>query len=100
MSTAIVVPDATQFQKKAVEVLAQANAIHIQDDNNFVAAGEFLKGLKWYQKELDATFDTSIDAAHKAHKAIVAAKKTHSEPIAQAETVVKVKLAIYHEEQE
>ena len=92
--------DATAFEKKALSVLAQAQAITISDDASFIRAGEFLKGLKSYSKELDDTFDDPIAKAFASHKAAVAAKKKHSEPISGAERIVKTKLGDYQQAQD
>lgn len=98
--TEIVIPEASAFQAKALTVLEQAKAIVISTQEQFVAAGEFLKGLKAYSKELDATFDGVIKRAHEAHKAAKAAKDLHAKPIADAEAVLKQKLVAFQIDQE
>ena len=100
MTTSLAIPEASAFEKKALAALAQANAMTVTSEPEFQAAAVYVQGLKAYQKELDSTFDEAIAAAHASHKAIVAAKKKHYEPIAQAETVVKAKLITFQQEME
>lgn len=98
--TAVAMPDGTAFKDKAVSVLLQANELTVTNDDQFSVAGNFLRGLKGFLKELDDTFDNSIRAASLAHKAALATKKNLAEPIEQAEIVVKAKLGVYRTEQE
>lgn len=101
MDTAIAtLPDASTVEKQAMTALEQARAMSIVDDAGFQEAGSFLRMLKGIQKAIDETFDGAIAAAHTAHKAVVAAKKTHSEPIAKAESLAKDKMALYQREAE
>lgn len=95
MSPNIAIPDATQFEKKALAVLEVAKSMSILTDEQFQAAGEFLRGLKAHTKELDATFDETIEAAHQAHKKALGAKAKHAEPIKEAERIVKGKVTTY-----
>ena len=88
-------PDAAQVEQKALTELERARALVITTDEAYQEAGSFLRGLKALQKEIDETFDGAIKAAHLAHKAVVAAKAKHTEPIVEAERICKGKVAQY-----
>lgn len=98
-ATAIAVPDSPEVQSKAKTALQTAQACQIVDAETFTAAGLFRDGLKAIEKEINDTFDGPIAAAHKAHKAIVAAKKTYSDPLEAALRIIKSKMISYDEEQ-
>jgi uncharacterized protein YoxC len=83
--------------KKTDTVLNDARALIIKDDKQFHFANDILKAIKGLQKEIDNYFDPAIK---KAHKAILEAKKKKSEPLRQAERIIKSKVLKYHEEQE
>lgn len=94
------VPDAQETKNKALTALATAQRLTIADNEGFVSAGAFRDGLKAIEKEINDTFDGPITAAHKAHKAIVAAKKGYSEPLENALRIIKQKMIAWTEEQE
>ena len=96
----IPMPNVAQVEAKALDVLSRAQALAITDDDTYRAGAEFLKLVKATQAEIDATFDEPILAAHRAHKAALAAKAKHRAPTEQAETVLKGKLRDYEAEQE
>ena len=92
--------DTKEVDTMSSEALEVAKEIIIDDDTSYIVGADFLKGLKSIQKRINGTFDDPIKAAFAAHRSIVAAKKKHSEPIADAEKVVKVKIAAYRKEAE
>lgn len=85
----------TEFDLKALGVLDAAKRIEITDDDGFVEVGEFIKGLKVYQKDLDATFDEPIKAQNLATKALKDAKERHAGPVREAEAISKGKWSDY-----
>ena len=93
-------PDTREVQQKAISAVEKALAIKITDDILYVQAGELLKSLKGLQVQINETFDAPIRAAHAAHKAVLAAKDKHMAPVAEAERIIKPKLATYAQEQE
>lgn len=97
---AIALPDSKQVEQQALAAVEQAKSISIVTDDDFQEAAGFLNGLKAIQKAIDETFNDPIKAAYAAHKSIVAAKAKHSEPVDQAERIIKGKLAAYQIEQE
>jgi hypothetical protein len=91
-------------QQKVVELALtwpqQANALVIATPETYVEAGEMLKGIKALRKEIDATFDPIIKAAHAAHVEANGQKKRAELPLAEAETILKKGLVRYDAEQE
>ena len=97
-TTAIVVP--ADVEKESSSVVKQANAIVVKDSASYELAGDFLRTIKSASLKIDGVFDGPIEAAHKAHKSMLAAKKTFSVPLAEAEQHVKDKRKIWFNEQE
>jgi len=97
---ALALPDTKEIDKKAMTVLETSRAITIQNNKQYVIAGDFLRDLKAIEREIDETFDPAIKAAYDAHKAVLAAKGKHSKPIEEAEKIIKDKMIGYQEEQE
>lgn len=94
------IPEAKEVDQRAIEALYIANDIAIRDAETYQTACDFLKTLKTIEAEINSTFDEPIRRAYEAHKAIVAAKKKHFEPIEQAERIVKPKISAYLAEEE
>jgi len=88
------------IEKKANDVVSRANALVVEDQNQYDGCAEFLKSIKAIKKEIDATFDDPIKKAHEAHKAIVASKKKHYEPLDNAEKIIKQKSLTWWQEEE
>lgn len=93
-------PDTKVIVKKTSDALTRASELEIKDDVEFKAAGAFVQVIKDLRKEVDKTFDDSIEAAFKAHKSMIAAKNRHADPLAEAERITKWKMAAYFDEQE
>lgn len=89
-----------QLEKQVLNLPIRALEIQIKDQDTLSVANEFLLGIKALQKEIDATFDPIIQAAHEAHKKALAQKKKFEEPLIRAERVVKPKITAYLQEQE
>lgn len=98
--TALAAPDTAKVAARSAEIRAAADRCKIDTDALFHTAGSFLLTIKNVRREIDATFDGPIAAAFAAHKSIVAAKKKHTEPVDEAERIVKGKMADYREKQE
>jgi len=92
--------DTTKIVDETSNALTKAQRFIIDSNDAYEAAGDFLRGLKTIQKEIDETFDGPIKAAFASHKSIVAAKKKHAEPLTEAESVLKSKMIVWSREQE
>jgi len=89
-----------ELESRALALVEDARALTITTPAQYEAACQFLLTIKAFRQELDRTFDETIKKAYDAHKAAVAAKKRHEEPMAQAEAIVKPKIGIYLAEEE
>ena len=87
--------DVNQFEQKALAVLELARNLVVTTREQATHADAFVASLRAYEKELDATFDDSIEAANKAHKTALAAKKKHAGPILEAKDIANGKLAVF-----
>lgn len=96
----IAVPETKEIEQQTSDALTRAGEIEITDDAGYKAAGAFVQVVKDLLKKVDETFADSIEAAHKTHKKILAAKKAHAEPLEQAEKIVKFKIGKYFDEQQ
>lgn len=95
METEVMTVEVTEIEAKTTPAIEKARGLIIQDQEDFAAAGEFLKELKGVQNEIDIAFDDIIKQAHETHKAAVAKKKRYTEPVAQADTMVRSKMSTY-----
>ncbi len=78
----------------------RARSIAITTAEEYKAAGEFLLEIKSLRKEIDSTFDPIIRKQHEAHAEAIAQKKKHDAPLAEAEALMKPKIAGYLQEEE
>ncbi len=85
--------------KTARSALQEAQGLTIADGEGFTSAGARREALLAVLSEINATFDGPIAAAHAAHKAMVAAKKTHADPVEAAQRLIKQKMIDFDEEQ-
>lgn len=93
----VTVPDKND---KALAAIEQARAFVITSNDEYTQVDQFCVSLKALEKEVDQAFDDHIDAAHKAHKALVAKKKLYAEPIVEARRIAKEKLIAWEQKQE
>lgn len=100
MTTAVSIPNTDELESKSLSTVRVAQSLTVVDPKTCVDAADFLKGVKLLRREIEETFEESIKAAFAAHRAIVAAKKRHDEPLEQAERIVKAKIAGYQAEEE
>lgn len=83
------------LKREVTDVVTRAQMLSVTNNTQYVAAAEFLKGVKALQGDVDATFDDIIATAHQAHKVALAKKKEHYDPLATAERVVKALMNQY-----
>ena len=90
----------SQIEGQAKDIVTQAGAIVIDNQERCEAAGELLKVIKGFRKKIEDTFKPICEAAHKAWKTAVAGREAHDGPMAQAEAGIKYKMSAYLNEQE
>lgn len=89
-----------ELETRALSVPERAKTATIQTGEDYERAGELLKTVKGLRAEIDSTFDPIITAAHKAHKEALEQKKKVEAPLAEAENLLKPKIAAYLAEEE
>ena len=96
MTTAAITTAATDSLKAEVSpVKVNAQALIIKTAEHVEAARDFIRVIKDRRTKVDATFDQHIKAAHAAHKALVATKKTFTDDLDEAERICKQKMGAY-----
>lgn len=82
-----------ELEPRALSFLEQASQMQIVDQASLDSAANFLIAIKGMSKEIDKTFDPTIQKAYEAHKAAVAIKKKFKAPLVEAEETVKPMIA-------
>lgn len=88
------------IQNKQQSILDQIQEISINNDEDNVKAGNFLKQIKPVIKNIKEYWKPLKESAKKAHSDLCAREKTMLEPLESAETQIKVKMSTYIAEQE
>lgn len=73
-------------------IVKRANDLTIACGDDFTLAGDDLKAIKTYRKQVEDTFGPHIKAAHDQHKALLATKNKFDTPAAAAEATIKRKM--------
>lgn len=90
-----------ELETKALSLPDQAKAIgSIVTPEQYAAAGELLVAIKDLRKGIAEHHAPMIEAAHRAHKEALAARKRLDDPLDQAERVVKPAMGSYVAEEE
>jgi len=93
--------ETTELQTQALTVLDQAKAMPaVTTDTAYAQAGEFIMAGKQLIAKITAAHKPSIDAAHQAHKAAIALRDSHIEPINAALAIVQPLALAYKQEQD
>jgi len=88
------------IEKNTKYLTEEAKAIVISTQDHYEKANEFLRAVKGLQKEIHATFDPIVSAAHKTHQEATSKRKEHLDPAISAERVVKGKMIAYDDKME
>jgi len=92
--------DTKEIVKESSDILSDAKTLVIQDDDKFHFVNDLLKTIKGIRNKIDEYFDPAIKKTHAAWKENIAMKRKQSEPVEQAEMIIKKKIAEYHTEQD
>ncbi len=92
--------DEQQLNREVTDIEFQAEAMVIQNDEDYAAAGEFGKLLKQKAAQVTSFFKPMKDSAYQAHKAVCDREKAMLTPLKNAESVVKKAMSNYFMEQE
>lgn len=83
------------LETQIISVPDRARQLSIQTAEHYQEAGELLKVVKGLRAEVDASFDPIISKAHDAHKEAIAQKRKVEAPLAEAEAILKPRIAAY-----
>lgn len=92
--------ETVELQQASSTTLTEAKAFKIAAAPQYQEAGERLKAIMALKKKIADTFDPHIERAHKAHKELVAEKKSHETPLLEAEGHIKRAMLGYQQDQE
>lgn len=95
--TDLATPELVQETSNALTV---AKEFRVTSEEHYIESADKLKVIKALSKKLDETFDPHIKRAFDAHRALVAEKKQHQQPLIDAEGYVKRAVLGYQQEQE
>lgn len=92
--------DQARLEQKSLEIIEQARAVFVVSNNDLLAAGEHLKGIKLYQKEVGLVLDPIVSATNKAHKEACSQRTKLLAPSKEAEVLVKGAMTKFTQEEE
>ena len=92
--------DEQQLNREVTDIEFQAEAMVIQNDEDYAAAGEFGKLLKQKAAQVTSFFKPMKDSAYQAHKAVCDREKAMLTPLKNAEKTVKSAMSNYFTERE
>ena len=92
--------DEQQLNTEVTNIEFRAEAMVIQNDEDYADAGEFGKLLKQKAAEVTSFFKPMKDSAYQAHKAICDREKAMLAPLKNAESMVKKAMSDYFMERE
>ncbi len=89
-----------QYQTEVNSLAIQAKTIKVIDNQSYLTAGEFCKGLKDLRGKITEYFKPLKESAHKAHKAITQKEAGELAPIDEADKMVRQNISAYLTKQE
>jgi hypothetical protein len=78
----------------------RAGTLVVRDPVTYEEAAELLKGIKKLKREADKVFDPAIKKASEAHKAMLGAKRKVTDPLTDAEKILKRSMGTWAEAEE
>jgi hypothetical protein len=89
----------SKLQKQAMSLRDRAMKLQVKDSETFTRAKKGLMILKELEAEIKGTFDPVVDTTNKAHKAALAARKKHLDPVLEAKKYLSSQAGTYVAEQ-
>jgi hypothetical protein len=87
-------------EQKALTVIRAGSSIEVRDQTSLTAANGLLLDVKALRRRFDDEFDPAIARWHAGHKAAVAQKKKFTDPLDEAERIIKPRITAYLVEQD
>jgi hypothetical protein len=94
------VPPTEAVERKAADLTKDCLSLEVADNQSYERAAHMLKVVAAVRAEVEETFGPVVASAHAAHKAALAAKAKHDEPLKAAERHLKASMGGYAAEQE
>jgi len=92
-------PDTSALAAESSELVIRAKALEVTDNESYLAAAEFGKGIKALQKKIVEFFAKHKTNAFKAWKDLCADEAQQLTPTAEAEQIVKSKMLAWQKEE-
>lgn len=89
-----------ELEEKTDLIVTEARELKIQNEEQYKEAGELLKKIKAFEKEVERQLEPIVKKAYHAYKATLNLKKEQLEPLKKAEKLIKNKMTEYYAEQE
>lgn len=89
-----------ELRDRAALSVQRAEAIEITNQPGYEWAAAFLQTLQGARAEIAEFFDPMQKSAHAAWKAVIAKRVEVEAPIAEAESIVRVRMGLYAKDQE
>ena len=93
-------PDKLQVEQKVSQFLKEAKAIEIVDDDIYQYAGELLSQEKAVYKFVEKTYEKTKKALNEAKTELMKVIHLHTDPLDEAEKILKTKRSVWREVQE
>ena len=87
-------------QKALTVIKVGSTSIEVRDQTSLTAANGLLLDVKALRRRFDDEFDPAIARWHAGHKAAVAQKKKFTDPLDEAERIIKPRITAYLVEQD
>lgn len=78
-----------KYETEALTLEQQADALEIHDQQTYDAVMDFIEGVRFFRRDLDAEYDPLIHTTNQAHKQAITLKKRIEKPAIQAELLAK-----------
>lgn len=92
--------DTTIVEQKVSQFLKEAQAVEITDDDDYQYAGELLASEKTIYKFVEKTYEKTKKSLNEAKAGLMKIIRAHTDPLDQAEGILKSKRRIWNAEQE
>lgn len=89
-----------ELPKEVVDYPVTAMALTVTDQTTYGAAGDAVKTLKNFKKQITDFFGPMKKKAHEAHKEISTKEKEALAPLVEAESLVRLRMNTFLQEQE
>jgi hypothetical protein len=90
----------TEEHRQALAVPDRARALVVVGQESLDIANAFLKDIKRLASKISESFDPQITQAHNLHRSLLTEKKKFTDPLEQAERIIKPKIADYLAEED